>query len=145
MVSLRQLLLVLFSATLLQGCWGDQKIFREVSLYKKYGDIELGDDKSDLTSMTEEREGRTYLLSKSFAVAEEIELIFDSDQKLCQIIFTYPANWNAKAAIEKYTDKLGEPNTEKGSYLWNDGATQFEVYTVDGVPHARMIDLTATN
>ena len=141
---MRSLLYLLLGFMLLQGCTNDQKIFRSVEVYKKYDDVKLGDDKSKLAPIIEDRNGRTYLLPKTFGVANEIELIFNAENRLRQIVFSYPKKWNEKAAIEDYMDMLGDPVIKNKAYQWNDGSTQFEVYSIDGVPHSRLTDLISS-
>jgi len=119
----------------------EKEIFRYINVHRAYGTIYLGTQKSDLEHLMEKRDGGYYLRNDVFGMAQEIALVFNVKKELEKFVFTYASSWNRRSEIADYTEDLGTPIIKGDSIIWNDGKTQFRIYTEGGVHYAELSDL----
>jgi len=142
---MKKVLQFVFLILLTQACGviknTDKIIFRHINLNRPHGTINLEVQKSEIEKLIENRNGRFFLKDHTFGFAKTIELKFDIKNSLKKAIFSYPSNWDKNLEIQEYQSLLGKPYFKNGKTIWNDGKTQFEIYTKDNQSYSQLIDL----
>ena len=95
--------------------------------------------------LTEKINDSRFIKDGVFGGAESIEVIIDAQNKISKLIFEYDESIDKNNKIESYVKDLGIPIVKSGKAIWNDGKTQFEIYTKrkkgKNITYSKLIDL----
>ncbi|WP_339754983.1 hypothetical protein [uncultured Winogradskyella sp.] len=104
------------------------KIFTYIKLNKEYGQIRLGDNfEKHINKISIIRPSVIFLKEEVFGGSETIQLIFDDNNKIKEMIFVYNKTQLLQNKVQSYITDLGNPIIKNGKAIWNDGITQFEI------------------
>jgi hypothetical protein len=119
-----------------------KEIFRYVNLNEGHK-IVLGDDFESIKSLTKRKVDKIHLKENLFGFVKSIELIFDSKNKLSEIIFEYNGSKPLKELVDSYIEQFGAPIRKSNTIYWEDKQTRFEILHFLGGRKifSKMIDL----
>jgi len=122
------------------SCNSKEPIFRYVSLNSRFGTINLEDKKIDLNNLINETDDRFFLRPEVFGGVSSIELIFNENKILQEIIFKYNNNITKELKISHYSSILGIPKIKNGVATWSDKHTNFTIFEKNGLIHSKLSD-----
>ncbi len=129
----RGFLILIIFFSLLQAC-GIKKnvsadsIFRHINL-GAYGRIELGQNLESKKNLIIENNNQYLLKDGIFGGAKSIELIKNDNGLIKEFVFEYDESVTLESQISSYREDFGSPIMKSGKAIWNDGKTQFEIYS----------------
>ncbi len=119
-----------------------KEIFRHVNL--NFGNkILLKESFDKIKDLTYVLEGNIYVKENLFGFVESIQLLFNEENRLSEVIFEYSKSKSKAELIDSYSEDLGKPVFDSDRAFWEDKKTRFEILydSRNNKLYSKMIDI----